>query len=104
MALADGRNLFAEGRGAKLAEELITNFTDPIAGIVGGHLLLQAMEGAVADPVRAEQFDLLVVKLRRPGRPEPPGRRGALPAVQQPVDGAPPDRSRRRPCSDIAGS
>ena len=64
MALADGRNLFAEGRGAKLAEELITNFTDPIAGIVGGHLLLQAMEAAVPDPVRAEQFDLLVAKLR----------------------------------------
>jgi hypothetical protein len=64
MALAQGRNLFADGHGAQLARDLTVDFTDPIAGIIGGHLLLQAMTGAAPDPKRADQFDSLVVKLR----------------------------------------
>jgi hypothetical protein len=64
MALAQGRNLFADGHGAQLAKELTVDFTDPIAGIIGGHLLLQAMAGTAPDPKRANEFDSLVVKLR----------------------------------------
>ena len=64
MALTQGRNLFADGRGAQLAELLLAEFADPIAGIIGGHLLLQAMDEAQADPVRTEQFESAVINLR----------------------------------------
>ena len=64
MALTQGRNLFADGRGSQLAELLLVEFADPIAGIIGGHLLLQSMDEAQADPVRTEQFESAVTNLR----------------------------------------
>jgi hypothetical protein len=66
LALTQNRNLFEEGRGSQLAELLLTKFTDPIAGIIGGHLLLQA------SPVQAGQFDSLVTKLRSLVGPDHP--------------------------------
>jgi hypothetical protein len=73
LALAQGRNLFAEGRGTQLAELLLVKFADPIAGIIGGHLLLRAVDDAQPDPVRTEQFDSAVRHLRAlvgPGHPD----------------------------------
>jgi hypothetical protein len=64
IALTQSRNLFAEGRGAQLAELLLAEFADPIAGIIGGHLLLQAMDEADTDPVRTDQFESAVANLR----------------------------------------
>jgi len=64
LALTQGRNLFGEGHGAQLTDLLLGKFTDPIAGIIGGHLLLQAMDTSQPDPGRAEQFDLVVSNLR----------------------------------------
>ena len=72
MALTQGRNLFADGRGAQLAELLLAEFADPIAGIIGGHLLLQAMDEAQADPVRTEQFESAVINLRSLVGPDHP--------------------------------
>jgi len=65
LALADGRNLLGDGRGAKLADQLVTDFTDPVAGIIGGHLLLQAMDWSKPDPRHARQLERLVRKLRK---------------------------------------
>ncbi len=65
LALTQGRNLFAEGRGAQLAELLMFKFADPIAGIIGGHLLLGAMGEAEPDPHRIRQFRMVVTNLRR---------------------------------------
>jgi hypothetical protein len=64
LALDQGRNLFAEGQAAQLTEVLVAKFSDPIAGIIGGHLLLRAMDEAEPDPVQAERFDSVVIKLR----------------------------------------
>ena len=71
VALTQDRNLLAEGRGIQLAE-LLTECTDPIAGIIGGHLLLRAMDEAKADPVRARQIDSLVTNLRSLVGPDHP--------------------------------
>lgn len=43
IALAQGRNLLAEGRSNKLETLLLAKFANPIAGIIGGHLLLLAL-------------------------------------------------------------
>jgi hypothetical protein len=72
LALTQGRNLFAEGRGAQLAELLLAKLADPIAGIIGGHLLLRAMEEAQPDLVRTEQFDAAVTNLRSLVGPDHP--------------------------------
>ena len=72
LALAQGRNLFAEGRGAQLAELLVAKFTDPIAGIIGGHLLLRAMGEGEPDPHRTEQFHTVVTNLRSLVGPDHP--------------------------------
>jgi len=64
LALTQGRNLFGEGHGAQLTDLLLGKFTDPIAGIIGGHLLLQAMDTSQPDPGRAKQLDLVVSNLR----------------------------------------
>ncbi len=70
LALTHDRNLFEEGRGAQLADLLLTEFTDPIAGIIGAHLLLRVR--AELDPVQAKQFDSVVKKLRELVGPDHP--------------------------------
>ena len=72
IALTQGRNLFADGRGAQLAELLLAESADPIAGIIGGHLLLQAIDESPADPVRTEQFESAVTNLRSLVGPDHP--------------------------------
>ncbi len=64
LALAEGRDVFADGHGAQLIDLLVDNFTDPIAGIIGGHLLLRAIDGGGTDPLLARRFDSLVSGLR----------------------------------------
>jgi Caspase domain len=64
LALTQGRNLFGEGHGAQLTDLLLTKFADPIAGIIGGHLLLQAMDMGQPDAARAQQLDSVVANLR----------------------------------------
>jgi hypothetical protein len=73
IALAQGRNLFAEGRGADLQDLLLRRCDDPIGGIIGCHLLLVAMDAdGAADPVRAGLFDTAVGNLRRLVGPDHP--------------------------------
>jgi hypothetical protein len=73
IALAQGRNLFAEGRGADLQDLLLRKCDDPIGGIIGCHLLLVAMDAnGVVDPARAELFDTAVRNLRRLVGPDHP--------------------------------
>ncbi|MGA5465551.1 caspase family protein [Mycobacterium sp. NPDC050041] len=65
VALALNRNILAEGHGEQLVDMLVTNVTSPIAGIIGGHLLLLAMKQAAApNPQQEKQFDTLVRRLR----------------------------------------
>src|SRR4029453_8308980 len=74
IALAQGRNLFGEGRGADLQDLLLRRCDDPIGGIIGCHLLLVAMDAnGVVDPARAELFDTPVRTLRHLVGPAPPG-------------------------------
>lgn len=70
LALTHDRNLFEGGRGEQLAELLLSKFTDPIAGIIGAHLLLRV--SAELDPVQAKQFDSVVEKLRELVGPDHP--------------------------------
>jgi Caspase domain len=73
IALAQGRNLFAEGRGADLQNLLLRKCDDPIGGIIGCHLLLVAMDAnGVVDPARTELFDIAVRNLRRLVGPDHP--------------------------------
>jgi hypothetical protein len=73
IALAQGRNLFAEGRGADLQDLLLRKCDDPIGGIIGCHLLLVAMDAnGVVDQARAELFDTAVRTLRRLVGPDHP--------------------------------
>jgi hypothetical protein len=66
IALAQGRNLFGEGRGAELQDVLLRKCDDPIGGIIGCHLLLLAMDAnGVVDPARAKLFDTALRNLRR---------------------------------------
>jgi hypothetical protein len=66
LALIHDRNLFEDGRGAELSRLLLTECTDPIGGIIGTHLLLNA--GAA----QGEQFDSAVKRLRELVGPEHP--------------------------------
>ncbi len=73
MALTQGRDLFGEGRGAQLQELLLQQYDDPIAGIIGGHLLLRACQDSPdVDPARGVQFDAVVTNLRGLVGPEHP--------------------------------
>jgi hypothetical protein len=73
IALAQGRNLFGEGRGADLQDLLLRRCDDPIGGIIGCHLLLVAMDlNGVVDPGRARLFDTAVRNLRRLVGPDHP--------------------------------
>ena len=66
IALAQGRNLFGEGRGADLQDLLLRKCDDPIGGIIGCHLLLLAMDAnGVVDPARTALFNTAVGNLRR---------------------------------------
>ncbi len=64
VALAQGRDLLTEGRGTQLTELLLTKFADPIAGIIGAHLLLRAADAGRPDPAHAHRFDTAVRNLR----------------------------------------
>lgn len=64
LALAQGRDLFTEGRGVELSELLLAKFTDPIAGMIGAHLLLRARNPSQPDPVQSDQYDAAVRHLR----------------------------------------
>jgi hypothetical protein len=73
IALAQGRNLFGEGRGADLQDVLLRKCDDPIGGIIGCHLLLLAMDAnGVVDAARAELFDTALRNLRRLVGPDHP--------------------------------
>ena len=73
IALAQGRNLFGEGRGADLQDLLLRRCDDPIGGIIGCHLLLIAMDAnGVVDPDRVELFDTAIRNLRRLVGPDHP--------------------------------
>jgi Caspase domain len=65
LALAQGRNVFGGGRGVQLHELLLDKYGDPIAGIIGCHLLLIAIEAeAVVDPEQTRTFDTALRHLR----------------------------------------
>jgi hypothetical protein len=51
IALAQGRNLFGAGHGARARRLLLAEYLDPVAGIIGAHLLLRAgdTDGAILD-------------------------------------------------------
>jgi Caspase domain len=72
LALAQGRNLLAEGNGTQLQELLLLKYADPIAGIIGCHLLLRAMNERPLDPARLELFDTAVSNLRQLVGPDHP--------------------------------
>jgi len=57
IALAQGRNLFGDGHGARARRLLLAEYLDPVAGIVGAHLLLRAGEPGPA-------YDAVVRRLR----------------------------------------
>jgi hypothetical protein len=61
IALAQGRNLFGDGRGARARRLLLADYLDPIAGMVGAHLLLRA---GVTGSASATAFDTVVRRLR----------------------------------------
>ncbi len=73
VALGQGRDLFAVGRGHDLRKALLEEFDDPIAGILGAHLLLRSVDGRRA--ARRElgpQLDRVVQRLRElVGDPHP---------------------------------
>ncbi|MET1085908.1 MAG: caspase family protein [Arthrobacter sp.] len=65
IAFAQGRNLLGGARGTKLQKLLLEEFDDPIAGIIGGHLLLIGMDAATEpDPALDEVFTAAVARLR----------------------------------------
>jgi hypothetical protein len=68
IALAQGRNLLAEDRGADtLNEFLFFKWKDPIAGIVGAHLLARAIDaaGEKASTKQRDLYDKVVCNLRK---------------------------------------
>jgi hypothetical protein len=73
LALAQGRNVFGEGRGSELQDLLLRKYEDPIAAMIGCHLLLYAMD---ADPnpdrARSELYDGAVASLLNLVGPEHP--------------------------------
>jgi hypothetical protein len=72
LALNQGRDLLAVGHGEQLADLLLTKYIDPIAGIIGAHLLLRAMDKSQPDPVRTQQLDAAVANLRSLVGPDHP--------------------------------
>jgi hypothetical protein len=71
MALSQGRNLFAEGRGGQLQSLLLEKYNDPVAGIIGCHLLLRAL-APQPDPALQASYDQAVANLRGLVGPDQP--------------------------------
>ena len=66
LALAQGRDLLGKTHGAGLQNLLLEEYEDPIAGIIGGYLLLIAMEGAQGGTAgQRGQLDAAVMRLRQ---------------------------------------
>ena len=63
IALAQGRNLFAEGRGQELKDMLFMKYQDPLAGLMGAHLLL-ITQAESPTPSHQQLFDTVVQNLR----------------------------------------
>jgi hypothetical protein len=63
IALTQGRNLFAEGRGDQLEELLLLKCENPIAGMIGAHLVLITMAETPA-PKHQALLDQVVMNLR----------------------------------------
>jgi len=63
MALGQGRDLFAEGRGTDLQSLLLEKYEDPVAGIIGGHLLLRSLASR-PDQDLARKLEQVVGNLR----------------------------------------
>ena len=63
MALAQGRDLFADGRGVDLQSLLLEKYDDPVAGIIGGHLLLRSLASR-PDQGLTRKLEQVVVNLR----------------------------------------
>jgi hypothetical protein len=65
LALVQGRDLLGEGQGRELRRVLLEEYDDPVAGIIGCHLLLRAMAGpADTESDRDRVFDRAIVRLR----------------------------------------
>ena len=68
VALAEGRNLFAEDRGAhELTTLLEFKWEDPVAGIIGAHLVARAIDaaGEKASTKQRDLYDTVVRNLRK---------------------------------------
>jgi hypothetical protein len=64
LALAQGRNLLGDGRGDNLRDLLLSRYDDPIAGIIGSHLLLRAIDATGPSPELETLYDGAVRRLR----------------------------------------
>jgi hypothetical protein len=65
MALAQGRNLLASGHGKKLQKLLLDDYNDPMAAIIGSHLLSMAIDAdAARNPKQADRFDAAIARLQ----------------------------------------
>lgn len=71
MALSQGRNLFAEDSGAELRELLLDKYQDPIAGVIGCHLILRAVTAQPSPSLQAN-YDQAVANLRQLVGPDHP--------------------------------
>ena len=66
LALAQGRNILGSGQGTNLQKLLLQDYDDPIAAIIGGHLLLMAIDADTEyDRSRTELFDATIERLSR---------------------------------------
>ncbi|MCG2620511.1 caspase family protein [Arthrobacter sp. I2-34] len=65
IGLAQGRNPLALGRGTELQRLLLQEYEDPVAGILGCHLLLRAADSSSGlRPEEAQLLDAAVARLR----------------------------------------
>lgn len=65
LALVQGRDVFRGGQGGELRHALLEEYEDPIAAIIGCHLLLRAMAGPAGSQAdRGPGFDQAVTRLR----------------------------------------
>jgi hypothetical protein len=65
LAMAQSRNLLGEGRGREVRDLLLFKCDDPIAELIGAHLVLLSMEvDGWRDPAQSELFDTVVRNLQ----------------------------------------
>jgi hypothetical protein len=65
LALVHGRDVFSDGQGEELRTILLEEHPDPIATVIGCHLLLRTMAGGRwSDAALGPAFDAAVVRLR----------------------------------------